>query len=515
MTEADNAGSEPARQAVPHGFLHELRTPLNQIIGYSEMLLEERREQGSGDVTKDLKKIRAAGGKLLALIEGHFYPASGPGSAAPTPLPALPAESGEAQIAPEKISLAVAGHAGLGTGPGLILVVDDIEANRDVLSRRLERQGHSVSMAENGREALEKLRSETFDLVLLDIMMPEMDGYEVLRQLKADEVLRRTPVIMISALSELDSVVRCIELGAEDYLPKPFNPILLKARIGACLEKKRLRDGERRLLGQLREKHDRLEELAAALHLRNSEMARWRQAQEADLAIARTTQQAVVSSPPPLLHGWQVEAVYTPLIQVGGDVYGWRQLDRDAWLFWLADATGHGVSAALFTTLVASLFDRAGAASTTARGILARVNAEFHSVLHGRSFMTACCAVLTGDGRLSFAGAGHPPLLVRRSHGEVEAFPSLNMIMGIDPVAEMTETTTSLAAGDVALLFTDGLHSLKSKDGERLTTGSVAGALTGIGGSADFLSRLISELGRQSDAQPLDDDLTAIALRRV
>jgi sigma-B regulation protein RsbU (phosphoserine phosphatase) len=320
---------------------------------------------------------------------------------------------------------------------------------------------------------------------------------------------------MISALNELESVVRCIELGAEDYLPKPFNPILLRARIGACLEKKRLRDGERRLFSQLRENHDRLEELAAALHLRNSEMARWRQVQDADLAIARTTQQAVISLPPPRLNGWQVETVYTPLIQVGGDVYGWRQLDRDVWLFWLADATGHGVSAALFTTLVASLFDRAGAASTTARGILTRVNAEFHSVLHGRSFMTACCAVLTADGQLSFAGAGHPPLLIRRADGEVEALPSLNMLMGIDPVAEMREATTSLASGDVALLFTDGLHSLKSQDGQRLTTKSVASALTVIGGSGDFLSRLVSELVRRSDAQPLDDDLTAIALRRM
>ena len=125
--------------------------------------------------------------------------------------------------------------------------MDDIEANRDVLSRRLERQGYVVATAENGRQALEMLRAGTFDLVLLDIMMPEMDGYEVLQRLKADEALRHIPVIMISALSELDSAVRCIEMGAEDYLPKPFNPTLLKARIGACLEKKRAKQTEREL----------------------------------------------------------------------------------------------------------------------------------------------------------------------------------------------------------------------------------------------------------------------------
>ena len=154
-----------------------------------------------------------------------------------------------------------AGELASGMMPGYLLVVDDLETNRDVLSRRLERQGYEVASAGSGRQALERLRTETFDLVLLDIMMAEMDGYEVLQRLKADAALRHIPVIMISALSEMDSVVRCIEMGAEDYLPKPFNPTLLKARIGACLEKKRARDREKRLFLQLQENHRRLQEL--------------------------------------------------------------------------------------------------------------------------------------------------------------------------------------------------------------------------------------------------------------
>jgi two-component system cell cycle response regulator len=129
-------------------------------------------------------------------------------------------------------------------GPGSLLVVDDNAINRLMLSRHIERQGHTAAVAENGIQALEMLRSQPFDLVLLDIMMPEMDGYAVLETLKADPALRDIPVIMISALDELDSVVRCIELGAQDYLPKPFNPVLLRARIGACLERKRMRDQE-------------------------------------------------------------------------------------------------------------------------------------------------------------------------------------------------------------------------------------------------------------------------------
>ena len=126
--------------------------------------------------------------------------------------------------------------------PGRVLVVDDNRMNRMKVSRGVEQQGHSAVAAENGHQALKMLHSEPFDLVLLDIMMPEMDGYQVLEHMKADGALRDIPVVVISALDELDSVVKCIEMGAEDYLPKSFVPTLLRARIAACLEKKRLRE---------------------------------------------------------------------------------------------------------------------------------------------------------------------------------------------------------------------------------------------------------------------------------
>ena len=125
-----------------------------------------------------------------------------------------------------------------------LLVVDDNSMNRIMLSRYITKLGYKAILAENGRQALEKLQSEPFDLMLLDVEMPEMDGYEVLERLKVHPRLRDIPVIMISAVEELDSVVRCIELGAQDYLPKPFNPVLLRARLTACLERKWLRDQE-------------------------------------------------------------------------------------------------------------------------------------------------------------------------------------------------------------------------------------------------------------------------------
>jgi len=127
---------------------------------------------------------------------------------------------------------------------GRMLVVEDSAVNANWLMRALAREGHRVTIAENGREALERLHAEPFDAVLLDIMMPEMDGYETLQRIKGDPALRHIPVIMISAIDQMDSVVRCIEMGATDYLPRPVSEPLLAARISACLADKRLRDLE-------------------------------------------------------------------------------------------------------------------------------------------------------------------------------------------------------------------------------------------------------------------------------
>jgi adenylate cyclase len=134
--------------------------------------------------------------------------------------------------------------------PGTILITDDNRVNRLLLGRGLEHEGHTVVFAEHGGEALELLREQPFDLMLLDVLMPELDGYGVLAELKGDPHLREIPVIMTSSLDELDSVVKCLEMGAEDYLTKPINPVLLNARINASLEKKRLRDQQRELISK-------------------------------------------------------------------------------------------------------------------------------------------------------------------------------------------------------------------------------------------------------------------------
>jgi len=235
------------------------RTLLDLIIGYSELCQEDADEKRHATFIADLKKIRKAAQTLLGLFNDAQFlqPLSASARKQNQMTKADLCESVVTSIPP----LNEAPVAETQSMVGFILVVDDNEMNRDMLGRRLERQGHTVLEAENGRKALEILESVKVDLVLLDILMPELDGMQTLEMLKAHKTNRYTPVVMLSALDELDKVVRCIEIGAEDFLPKPFNSVLLNARIGACLEKKRLRDQEQAYLEQLRIEREKSERL--------------------------------------------------------------------------------------------------------------------------------------------------------------------------------------------------------------------------------------------------------------
>lgn len=279
---------------------HELRTPLNHILGYTEMLLEDAQEHESTDLIRDLRAIHVAGQDLQTLITDNLSEAAI--KAGKVDLPALHAElrrrltsiigyselwqeeasnQGLEKLVPDLARIAAAGHnlltlaahvlvpgeldartldgdfalawssAASSRGDGVILVVDDDGSNRDMLERRLARLGYTVRQAEHGPGALAAAEAGGLDVILLDLLMPGMDGIEVLAALKASPRARAVPVIMLSAMDSMEMIARCIELGAEDYLPKPFEPVVLRARIGACLEKKRLRDKEVEYLQQV------------------------------------------------------------------------------------------------------------------------------------------------------------------------------------------------------------------------------------------------------------------------
>ena len=315
---------------------HELHTPLNHIIGYSEMLLESATEGSIVGMEPRLRELHEYAQQLMQLVDEVLgrtrrdndidlrrlsTEASGPISsiiAAADELKAQARQMSAMEVgqdldriasaaqtlqtmiadgvnAPRVVPIAESDTARIAVAAvpsaetGNILVVDDNAANREMLSRRLARVGHRVQVVANGPDALALLRQQPIDLVLLDVLMPGMSGYEVLQRLTADDALREIPVVMISALDEMDSVVRCIELGAEDYLPKPFDPVLLRARIGACLEKKRLRDREAMHLRQLAEWNQKLEQRVkeqVALLDRLGRLKRFFSPQLAELIVA-------------------------------------------------------------------------------------------------------------------------------------------------------------------------------------------------------------------------------------
>ncbi len=275
---------------------HELRTPINHIVGYTEMLLEDAEGNEYAERRAAFEQTLTAAREAIDLINVTLPPTrleiedqelaeltrsfASPQQRIRQALEGLLADdtvkADETLVEDLHKILSAADRLGSpggggdksggsegsggseqrvvsGSRGGRILVVDDSAENRDMLSRRLGREGYDSVSAADGREALDRIAEEDFDLVLLDVLMPEVDGYQVLEQLKNDPATRDIPVIMISALDDMTSIVRCIERGAEDFLPKPFDPVLLRARISACLEKKRLRDAEKEYLEQVNE----------------------------------------------------------------------------------------------------------------------------------------------------------------------------------------------------------------------------------------------------------------------
>ena len=229
---------------------HDLRTPLNAVKGYSELIIEDARENGREQLLNDAGKMVSAAEQLLKQVDRLVAMTDSGAIGTRDSLPLF--VTSQQDLVGQVIASIGPARSRPQSQPSRILVVDDILANRELLSRRLSRDGHVVCMVDGGASALELLAQTPFDLVLLDLMMPDMNGFEVLVRLKEDPALRNIPVIMISALDEIDSTVRCIEAGAEDYIPKPFNPVLLTARIEATLERKRLRDREQAFTDQLR-----------------------------------------------------------------------------------------------------------------------------------------------------------------------------------------------------------------------------------------------------------------------
>ena len=379
-----------------------------------------------------------------------------------------------------------------------VLVVDDNEMNRDLLARRLQREGHRVALAVDGRDALDKLAADPFDLVLLDIMMPGMDGHEVLQHLKTDEALRDIPVILISALNDTDNMVKGITQGADDYLPKPFNPHILRARVNASLARKRLHDYEQRYARSL----------------------------EREMDIARDIQASFLPDHLPVVAGWDMAACFLPARRVAGDFYDAFPLDDGQRMgVVVADVCDKGVGAALFMALFRSL-TRAFAERTCfldddaeekVRQLVDHLNG-YIARTHGRAnmFATLFFAILNpASGALIYINGGHEPPIISGQNGVRARLDPTGPAVGMLAELQFRVARQSIEPGETLLIYTDGVTDARDTETAPFTEQRLLALLAPAAESAAAtIERIQTAVSQHTDAATQFDDITVLAVHR-
>lgn len=532
---------------------HDLRTPINAIIGYSEMLMEDLDTEPNSNLFQEIQQLNAGGYELLTIINNHLQ--STDRKTIKSQLEFLTFfEEMKIKIVPElkkviaicnrlkarettvniaadierinnashnlqklidtgveysqgevienihAINLSEIGEShGLDTNKFHILVVDDDDNNRDLFCRQLEREGYRVSVAVDGRQALTMLETVNYDLILLDLLMPVLNGYDTLKQLKQTEKWRDIPVIMISASDEIEMVIQSLKIGAEDYLPKPSNSILLKTRIGTALEKRELRRKEIKYLKQI-----------------NQEIEKGREMQ-LDFLPRDVIQ--------PL--GWNIAGFFQPAYQMAGDFYDVFWIDEENVLFVIADVCDKGVGAALFMALFRSLIRLFSQTKSQAEiqnshdNALQAVELTNCYIAEQHAMLTMFATMFVGalnikTGLVSYINAGHETVFVINSQGKISqnlkrTAPAVGMI----PNVSFKIQQAHLEYGDTLFGYTDGVPEAKAPTGEFFQMNKLMSILEEPFISATALlekisNRLTIHIG---EAQQFDD-ITMIAITR-
>ncbi len=384
-----------------------------------------------------------------------------------------------------------------------ILIVDDEPFNVDYLEQELEDLNYITATAVNGQDALEKIVSESPDLVLLDIMMPIMDGFSVLEKVKADPAIRNIPIIVISANNDLQSVVKGIQLGAEDYLPKPFEPTLLKARIQSSLEKKHLRDMQDLYLKSL----------------------------EREMNIARDIQKEFLPAQLPDVPGWEIASYFEAAKEVAGDFYDAFTLPDGTLTFLVADVCGKGIGAALFMTLFRSLIHAASISDQFSPGqeqkslspaerlqhVISLTNnyvAETHE--ESNMFATVFIGILDPvSGKLSYINGGNEPPLIVGKDGKVHTtLTRTGPAIGAIAQAKFTVKETTLASDDLLVAFTDGIPDTQNIDGEFFGNERLRELLMNHSSPTQLLNEIELDLEQFIGEAEQFDDITLLAIKR-
>ena len=547
-------GSTDSDTALLARLRHELRTPINAIIGYAEMILEEADERPNADLAPDVTKIVAEGRGLLALVNKALYTDAHSAVTAPEAhsifrgplredfdaatlaildacewlqraaaksndealdsdlrrialaagrIRAIVSAAGERHSTPPE-GVATIAEPAVEYGvvhmpkprpmgePGHILVVDDQAINRELLTRRLVQDGYTVDEAANGREALERIHEHRFDVVLLDVMMPETTGFEVLSRMKSDPRTRHIPVLMISALDEMESVVQCIEMGADDYLTTPIDPILLRARVSSSLERKRLHDDELSYVDAIRRETD----------------------------ASRALEDGMLPRELPRVRGVEMAALFKPTQDVAGDFHEVVRLPGDRVGIVVGDVRSSRADTRLFIALTRSVLRTfaerlASGKRVDPLDVVLRIN----GYVRRESASTAASLIFVvldpRSGLLHYVNAGHVPPLILNASGIRAVLIQTGPTIGAAGDDAFARESLELRGGDCLFIHSDGITEAQNGNGavfseERLHALFAAGEST----PSALIARVEQALTTFMGETALTDDVTLLAIRQ-
>lgn len=392
-------------------------------------------------------------------------------------------------------------------GQAQVLVVDDSRLMRMGLIRALKELGiQSIAEAGNGREALEKIRATSYDLMLLDIEMPEMDGLELLQAIKREPTLGAPPVIVISSSEQIDTAVRCIEAGAEDYLPKTFNPTLLRARVTTSIDKKRLRDLDARRVIELQREKDLLEQTQRRL----------------DEELAEAMRYIRSSLPEPTTSPLKIDWFYQPSTELGGDAFGYHWIDDDHFAVYLLDVCGHGVGACLLAVTAINVIRSGSLPGVDFRDAAAAMGGISNAFLcekHNDMYFTLWYGVYRKSTRtLSHASGGHPAALLLSAPDAAgqctsERLRSPGLIVGVMEDIQYNAQSVQVPEGSSLIVLCDGCFEIMDQQGVDATFDDFENYMQKHGTAPDGLESLFGWARDLHGPGPLDDDFSIVRIK--
>jgi sigma-B regulation protein RsbU (phosphoserine phosphatase) len=488
----------------------ELEKPTLLVISNCQQLIS----LVEADFISDVAKINTAANKLLAEIDNLVRIARKPEDNSFSE--ATDDTSPEIDMIVDTAGLlAMELEQPLETDNYTILIVDDSASNRELLSRQVTMQGYQVATAADGKQAIAMVQTGAYDLILLDIIMPEINGYQVLKWIRASP-WRHIPTIMISALDEIDSVVKCIEMGAADYLAKPFNPTLLKARLGACLEQKRLRDQESSYLEQLAKANEEISKLNHCLQAENLRLS-------TELEITQRLQMMLLPKEKELsqIEGLEIAGFMEPADEVGGDYYDVLQ-HHGRITIGIGDVTGHGLESGVLMLMV----------QTAVRTLMENNETDpkkFFEVLNRTIYKNvqrmdsdknlSLCLVDYHEGVLSLSGQ-HEEIVIVRAGGEIERLDTIDLgfPIGLEETIEdfIFQVKVNLHPGDVVILYTDGITEAENNLGVHYGLEQLCTVVqqNWQQSAHDIRQAVIQDLRSHIGVEKVYDDITLVVLKQ-